>query len=98
MQGMVSAGKEEFCAAGDRAESADLQPVAVHRIVVQHVVALKIPGIVGEIVIDREFPYLKIRSAHDVFQIHRLGIARPWVNFLWIHNIISFLFRAPVSA
>ena len=66
---MVGAVEEEPRAAGQRAEFPDDQPVAVHRIVIQHVVAFEIDGVGREIVVDRPVPLAGIYLIFHLFSI-----------------------------
>ena len=49
---MVGAGKQEFRAAGNGAEFADLQLIAVNGIMIQNIVLFKLPRIMDVVVIN----------------------------------------------
>ena len=49
---MVGAGEQKLCAAGDGAKFSDHKFIVVDRIVVQHIVFLKLSRVVDKIVVD----------------------------------------------
>ena len=65
-QGVIGAGKQELRPAGNGAEFPDLQPVAVDGVMIEHIVFLKISGVVHEVVVHRVIPYLNICPGHHV--------------------------------
>ena len=86
---LIGAVEQEFRAAGYGAELSNDQPVAVDRIVIQHVVAFEIDGVGREIVVDRPLPHLDIRVADDLFQIDRLPV--PLAGIYLIFHLFSIL-------
>ena len=62
---MVSACKNKFRPARDRAEFSDSQPVAVDWIMIQYVVLLKVSWIVHEIVVHGIFADFDVRVRND---------------------------------
>ena len=67
---MVGAVEQELCAAGDGTELADHQPLPVDGIVVEHIVALEIPGVVDKIVVDGVVPHRDGGVCHHILQIN----------------------------
>ena len=78
---MVGAVEQELGSAGDGAELADDQPLVVDRVVVEDVVALKIPGIVDKIVIDGVVPHRNGGVVHHILQVDRAVPLRAGINF-----------------
>ena len=75
---------ERFCAAGDGTEFADFQPVVITtRIVIQHIVLLKIARVMHKVVVHCVFAHFDGGISDSAFQIHRLTVARAGIEFLF---------------
>ena len=88
---MVGAGEQKLCAAGDGAKFADYKPIMVDRIVVQHIVLLKLPWVFDKVVVHGEVPDNDVRILHDTFQINRFMVVCARINFFWIHGFFLLL-------
>ncbi len=91
---MVGAVEQKLRPAGDGAELADDQPLVVDGIVVEHVVFLKVPGVVDEVVVHGVIPHDDGGIGHHVLQIDRAvplgaGIDLPLRDHL--KNLLSVL-------
>ena len=64
-------------------------------IVIQYIVAFKLPRVVDEVVIHGEVPDNDVRIFHDTFQINRFMVVCARINFLWIHgfSLLSKLWK-----
>ena len=83
MKGMIGTVEQEFCPAGNGAEGADDQPVMIDRILIEHVVFLKIPRIMHKIVIHCVSPHRYGRGFDNTFQVNRLVIVRAGIYFFF---------------
>lgn len=95
---MVGAVEQEPHAAGQRTELSDNQPVAVHGIVVQHVVALETDGVGRKIVIYRIFPDFDVGVADDLLQIDRLPVPFTGINLTFCSHFHALFCRGGISA
>ena len=62
---MIGTVENKLCSTGYRAEFAYNQTVMVYRIVVQHVILLKITRVIHEIIVNGEISDLNIRAGYD---------------------------------
>ena len=67
---MVGAVEEELCPTGDGAELADYQPVVVDGIVIQHIVLLKVNGVMDKVIIHGVVSHKDAGTRHDLVEIH----------------------------
>ena len=97
---MVGAVKQKFRAARDGTECSYDQLVPVDRIVIQHIIALKLPGVMDKIVIYRVLTYGNIGVCDHIFQINGLGVSSAGVNFFlrYSHLNSSCIFYATIPA
>lgn len=82
---MVGAVEEKPRAAGNRTEFPDKEPVVVHRIVVEHIVALEVHGVGDEIVVYRPLSDLDIRIFDHLFQIDCLPVPFTGIYLFFSH-------------
>ena len=92
---MVGAGEQKLCAAGDGTKFANHKFVMIDWIVIQYIVAFKLPRVVDKVVVHGEVPDNDVRIFHDAFQINRLMVVCARINFLWIHgfSLLSKLWK-----
>ena len=67
---VVGAVEQELGPAGDGAEFADDKPLMVDGVVVEHIIALKIPGVVDKVVVYGVVPHGDGGVGHHVLQIN----------------------------
>lgn len=89
---MIRAIEEEFGPAGNRAEFANHEFIAIHRVMIQDVLLFKIARIVDEIIVDSEFANLYIGIRNDVFKVNRFLVSRSRVNHFMGRHMGSFSF------
>jgi len=83
---VVGTVENELCAAGYRAELADDEPVIVYRIMIKHIVFLKIARVVHKVIVNSEISDFDGRTGDNRFQIYRLIIIKTWIYFILLHN------------
>ena len=87
---MVGAGEQKLCAAGDGAKFSDHKFIVVERIVVQHIVFLKLSRVVDKIVVDGKISDADVRIVDDIFQINGVVVVCARINAFWIHGFCPF--------
>ena len=83
---MICTVEQKFDAAGNGAKFADDQPVAVDGVLVQHIVFLKLPRVVDEVIVDGKLPHLNIGVGDGIFQIDRRIVPRAGVHVRRLHH------------
>lgn len=69
---MVGAIENKLCATGYRAEFTDNQTVMVYRIMIQHVILLKLTRVIYEVIVNGEISDSDIWARYDRFEIDGL--------------------------
>ena len=88
---MIRAIEEEFGPAGNRAEFANHEFIAIHRVMIENVLLFKVARIVEEIVVDSEFANLYIVIRNNVFKVNRFLVFRARIN-LFMGRHMGLLF------
>ena len=80
MHGVVRTVEQESGAACNGTEFPDDKPVLIDRIMVKHIIPLKIPWVMDKIIINCKFPYFYIGILNYILQIYNLRISRSGIN------------------
>lgn len=79
---MVGAVEQKLRPACNGAEFAYPEPLMVYRIMVKHVVTLKLARVVNEVVVYSVVAHFNRRVGHYGVEVHRLGVTFAWIYFL----------------
>ena len=90
---MVGAIENKLCATGYRAEFTDNQTVMVYRIMIQHVILLKLTRVIYEVIVNGEISDLDIWARYDRFEIDGLSVACSGIYFIAFHCRTSDIFQ-----
>ena len=88
---MICACEYKFCTTGNRAELSNHKSVMIDRVMIQHIILLKITRIVSKIVIHCIITNLNIGISNYIFQINCFGITCTGIYsiFRYSHVITS---------
>ena len=89
---MIRAIEEEFGPAGNQAEFANHEFIAIHRVMIENVLLFKVARIVEEIVVDSEFANLYIVIRNNVFKVNRFLVFRARINLFMGRHMGLLLF------
>lgn len=85
---MIGAVENKLCATGYRTELTDNKPVIIYRIMIEHVVFLKVSRIIHKVIVDGKVPDLDCGARDNRFQLYCLIIIGTWIYFVLVHSSI----------
>ena len=79
---MIRAVKYKFRPTSYRAELPNHQPVMINRILIQHIILLKLHRVIDKIIVHGILPHLNAGLRDNLPQINRFQIPRAGINLI----------------